>query len=316
MTEKYKFYYKEQIDEDKEPLLFNLPILFNKLNLPNTILDTYIPCIFLKNNIDPKKIKIFQQQKFNYQHSTPTTISHLKLLSKFNFIEKNKFEYQLKSQTKTIFDLTKNYNIKIGYRNIFNFYDSKLYLYENHTFNEFKKLKYKNFRDFIFTELIARLYYNTPVTKYELRNDLNLSYNDCTNISKYFIGQKCKNYFKSDELPFKKYTEYELNICTGNYYYKNYYATTSKLNEHILNKLIYNDCNYFYDDNDKKFLINYWEKMANLEHEHSLLQDKKNKQISLGTRHVEYASDWRKKHIFPKLTENSYLNTLAKKIKL
>lgn len=298
--------YKQKIKGDIEPLIFNLPILFNKLKFKNSLLDIYISCLFIKNNISTKKIQKWCSKKYNYTFSEKIINRGLKFLKNKFFLRKDSYGYQIEKQIENIIYLMDYYKIKTGYRNIPNFYDSQLLLYKKYTFKRFRQSKFRTFRHYIFSELIARLYWNTPVTKYQLRNDLGLSLRDCNEISVSFEGQKRKHYTKYNKLIDNTHTKNDMIICTGILYFKHKFATKSKVNKHIKNRLFFNDTNYFYD---RKRNLNYEEKMNFLKKtQRRFLQNKRSRQIYFGINHVEFSSTWRKNYLFPHLSELSFRN--------
>jgi len=171
-----------QEDSCSEALLWNTILFFQYKGYSDNLLYTLIASSFLKNNISPDKVKNFLSSTINVSLCEKTIKKHLKRLHLLGYIWKSKkWGYQLKSQKHATFLNTKDFNWDI--QKIKSFYDTK-FLLTDETFDKFEQSKFKNFKLFIFSEVLSRLYWNEAITKDRIHKELHLNDNEVRELTK------------------------------------------------------------------------------------------------------------------------------------
>ena len=194
ITKKYKDINRVHVTgEHVTGILWSTFLVFNELKrigfIKSRHFDSFVATQCIQNNITPAKVETFLNEKMKSGFSRPTIKKHLKIFEQLGYLKLDQYGFQTTNQTET----TKNHlefrNIKPGFQTIDHFHDSALIIYSEHTFDRYRHSKFKNFFHFYASELIVRLYYNSPVTKSLISQHLNLSSEDVRAINDAFTSR-------------------------------------------------------------------------------------------------------------------------------
>jgi hypothetical protein len=336
---------KLEYKSEGNSLLLNTLLFFQYQGYSDNMLYTYIASIYLVNNITPEKVQNFLESTINHKVCIKTIKKCLTKLYILNYLRKNlRFNFQLARQKIVTQYHTHQYDFDIP--KFKTFLDSKIKIHDE-TFDIYTESKFKNFKLFLFSELICIIYHNEPVSKSRLRNDLRLNGNEIKELSKGFltkyklskgIGSNGHNVnqarineeYNSDSLPnckkhlstavWKDENDYLHNkkvaICVGNIYTKDHFATTIKLNKFTKVKLdkTFDENNYIEKESKRVIAIEDKGRVVNVDGS-ILLLSRENK-TSFGIRKNQnidalsgnYETMNTRSH-YPQLASNSYVST-------
>lgn len=210
----------------------------------NNDFNILVASYFLNNQITIRTVEEFLNRK---KLNTPCKNTIKKSLNKLKLMgflfEFYPGAYATKSKHKTVKDHCESRNIRIRYNGarLKSFYNSRLQIYSTTTFERFHASKFKHFYHFICSEMLCRLYYGVPVTKYIIEKELGWTQATVREVTKSFLRLSNKAQATTTQdtelklphyVPFKdeqsnkdyRGTVYE---CVGNEYIKNVWATTA-----------------------------------------------------------------------------------------